>query len=637
MDRITAPIGHATMLKLARKFFLTLITGVLVSAMAFSAAAQAVPVELKQTDQGWQLLRDGKPYEIKGAGGDWHLEKDRGGRYLDLLVKSGGNSIRTWGVGEETQAVLDLAHAKGLTVTVGLWLGHERHGFDYTDLDQVAEQKEQVRQAVLKFKDHPAVLAWGVGNEMEGYDEGANAAIWSHVEAVAAMVKRIDPHHPTMTVIAEIGGRKLESIHKLCPSIDIVGINTYAGAASIPDRYGKSEIIKPYVVTEFGPAGTWEVGANSFGAPVEMTSTAKGPVYAKVYEALRADTKKCLGSYAFLWGAKVEATTTWFGMFLPDGSKLAAVDAMTEAWSGKLPSDLSPTIESIQVKGDYEKKPGAEVTVTIEAKDPEGKALDVQWKLMAESSEYFTGGDKMDAPPSFPKFITSASNTQCTVTLPEKKGIYRVYAIVKDPAGHAAVANVPLSAGTAPKSAAAGSVELQPGQTVDLPTVVYAEGGEKVPWIPAGYMGNTTAIKMDLGWVKDPNSGVSCIQATYQAADEWAGVVWQDPINDWGDRAGGYNLSGAKALEFWARGEKGGEVVNFGFGVLGADKKYRDSGSAELKEARLTDEWRKYRIELGDDVDLRRIKTGFYWTVAGQGKPVTFYLDDIRYVAENEE
>jgi hypothetical protein len=30
-------------------------------------------------------------------------------------------------------------------------------------------------------------------------------------------------------------------------------------------------------------------------------------------------------------------------------------------------------------------------------------------------------------------------------------------------------------------------------------------------------------------------------------------------------------------------------------------------------------------------LDLSRIITGFAWVVAGQGAPVTFYLDDVRY------
>ena len=350
---------------------------------------------------------------------------------------------------------------------------------------------------------------------------------------------------------------------------------------------------------------------------------------------MKADQGKCLGSYAFLWGAKVEATTTWFGMFLPDGSKLAAVDAMAQAWSGNKPDDLSPVISAIAVKGDYEAKPGSEVTITLDASDPEGKPITVQWSLYAESTAYFTGGDKMKTPPSFPELITSASNTSCTLTLPQEKGIYRVYAIVKDPAGHAAVANVPLSAGQ-PAKTAAGGAAITPGQKLDLPAFVYAEGGVQVPWIPSGYMGNTGAIKVDLGWVANPKNGVSCIKVTYDAADEWGGVVWQDPINDWGDAAGGYDLSGATALEFWARGDQGGEVLDFGFGVLDSDKKYPDSGSASLKGVRLTDDWRKYRIELDKSTDLKRIKTGFYWSIAGQGKPTVFFLDEIRYVADEE-
>lgn len=591
---------------------------------------QAIPVEVKKTPAGWQLLRDGKPYDVKGAGGDSYDT-------MKLLVASGANSIRTWGVGPETKALLDKAHEHGVTVTVGIWLGHERHGFDYNDFDQVSEQFEKVRAAVLAYKDHPAVLAWGIGNEMEGYEEGDNPAIWSHVEACAAMIKRLDPHHPTMTVIAEIGGRKVESIHKLCPSIDIVGINSYAGGTSLPKRYIKAGGNKPYIVTEFGPPGAWESSTTDFGAPNELSSNTKADFYASVYESLKADTTNCLGSYAFLWGNKVEATTTWFGMFLPDGSKLSAVDTMTKAWSGKSPADLSPSINKITIDGNYEKVPGAKVRIKLDATDAEGKPLKVSWKLMRDSITYLTGGDKVDAPPVFPDNILSSSNSSCELVLPDKGGIYRVYAIVKDPAGNAAVANVPLYAGPDPDAVQPDVAEMKPGQRLDLPAAVYTEGGLKVPWIPSGYMGNTEAINLDQGYVKNPRSGVSCIKVTYKAADKWAGVVWQDPLNDWGDKAGGYDLRGAKALEFWARGEQGGEIVDFGFGVLGRDKKFYDSGKGELSKVKLTDQWRRYRIELGKDVDLQRIKTGFYWSLAGQGEAVTFYLDDIRYVTEVPE
>ena len=59
------------------------------SGTAAKPPSAAVKVELKQTDGGWQLLRDGKPYVIKGAG----LQGSAAS-----LAKYGGNSFRTWGI-----------------------------------------------------------------------------------------------------------------------------------------------------------------------------------------------------------------------------------------------------------------------------------------------------------------------------------------------------------------------------------------------------------------------------------------------------------------------------------------------------------------------------------------------------------
>ncbi len=67
-----------------------------------------------------RLVRNGQPYFVKGVGGHTHLE---------ALAAAGGNSIRTWGT-DGLDEILDEAHRHGLTVTVGLWLGHERNGFD---------------------------------------------------------------------------------------------------------------------------------------------------------------------------------------------------------------------------------------------------------------------------------------------------------------------------------------------------------------------------------------------------------------------------------------------------------------------------------------------------------------------------
>jgi hypothetical protein len=71
-------------------------------------------------------------------------------------------------------------------------------------------------------------------------------------------------------------------------------------------------------------------------------------------------------------------------------------------------------------------------------------------------------------------------------------------------------------------------------------------------------------------------------------------------------------------------------VVNFFFGIIGRDKRYFDTAAGKIDKATLTTEWKEYVIELRDK-DLTRIKTGFGFSLAGQGGAVTFYLDDIRF------
>lgn len=599
------------------KHWIPILTVALMSATAIAADSQPMVVKLVSTKIGWQLTRDGQPYVIKGVGGD---------KQLDKLVAAGGNSIRTWSA-EKLKPILDEAQKHGLTVTVGLWLGHERHGFDYNNAEQVAAQYQAAEQTIMQFKDHPAVLMWALGNEMEGYAAGDNAAIWSAINNLATMAKRLDPNHPTMTVVAEIGGDRVKNIHRLCPDIDIVGINSYGGAATLPQRYREAGGTKPYVITEFGPAGMWEVTKNGWGAAPEPTSTEKAESYKKTYVAnVTANAAQCLGSYAFLWGQKQEATATWFGLLLPDGSRLGAVDVLSELWTGKPPSNRCPTIKAFSIAGETKVKPHATVTARLDVSDPDQDPLNVQWVLQAEAQEFAVGGDAEAVPPTFPEAIVKSSATSAEVKLPEGGGGYRLFAYVRDGKGNAAVANLPLYV-DAP-------IKIPSAQVATLPFVVYRDADQdKPPYVPTGWMGNAKAMKLDEAWKTNPHSGKTCLKFDFTANDGWGGIVWQSPPNDWGDKAGGWDLTGAKALTFWARGERGGEVASFQLGILGADKKFADSSNAKLENVKLTHEWEEYRIDLSGK-KLSRIKTGFVINVASSGKPLTIYLDDISYDAE---
>jgi hypothetical protein len=572
---------------------------------------QAVKVELKQLAGGWQLFRDGKPYVIKGAGG---------ADSLALLAKCGGNSIRTWSA-DNLQHHLDAAQACGLTVTVGLWLGQPAQGFDYGDPVQVGRQMEQVRKVVYRYRNHPAVLVWCLGNESEGLEQGDDPSYWHALNDLGAMVKKLDPHHPTMTVTAEIGGERISALNEFCPDIDIHGINSYAGCVALPERYRKAGGKKPYIVTEFGPQGQWEVAKTSFGTPPEPTSTEKAAHYRLSYEkGVQSELGKlCLGSYAFLWGHKVEATATWFGMFLPDGSRLEAVDTMTEIWSGKAAAKTCPKIESLKLEGPAEVTPDTVIKATLKARSPVGDALTVKWALYPEDRQYPLVGSDVQA--IFPDALVRASETGAEVKMPKGGGAYRLCVYVFDKHGGAATGNLSLHV-----QGPAIALKL-PGQKVKLPLQIL---GDEAPtaYAATGYMGNFQKVVMDGSCRVKPHAGATCTQVSYTAGDGWAGVVWQDPPSDWGQLPGGYDLTGASKLTFWARGANGGETVKFSFGLL-KDKKYNDTASGE-KLVTLTTGWQQFAIDLKGK-DLSCIKTGFVWTAEARGAQVVFYLDDVRY------
>ena len=399
------------------------------------ASGQAIPTRVISKDGKWQLLRANEPYRIRGAGGSASLE---------LLREIGGNSVRTWGA-DHLDEKLDAAQKLGLSVCVGIWLGHERHGFKYDSPEQVKRQYESARAQILKYKDHPAVLMWGIGNEMEGYAKGDNPNVWKAVNDIAKLAHEVDPNHPTMTVTAEIGGARVRCIRELCPDIDIHGINTYAGVTSIPKRYREAGGTKPYVITEFGPPGTWETAKTPWDKVQELTSTAKAEHYRRAWtEAIDSQPDLALGGYCFNWGAKREATETWFGMFLSDGTKLAAVDVMAELWTGHAPANRCPKIEPIVLSGPQRAAPGASLAATIKLSDPDGDAIQTEWVFRREPDAYKEGGDHEDATEVIAATIVRSDTTTAELRLPGQHGAYRLYAIVRDGRGAGATANVPL-------------------------------------------------------------------------------------------------------------------------------------------------------------------------------------------------
>ncbi|MDA7857872.1 hypothetical protein N9A72_00060 [bacterium] len=153
-------------------------------------------------------------------------------------------------------------------------------------------------------------------------------------------------------------------------------------------------------------------------------------------------------------------------------------------------------------------------------------------------------------------------------------------------------------------------------------------------YIPSGWMGDYGAIKMNEAYKTNPHSGKTCIKFTYTGKSPqgagWTGVYWQNPANNWGKIKGGYDLTGARELSFWARGATGGEIVEFKMG--GITGEYSDSDSATTGPITLTRHWKNYKISL-KGMDLHYISGGFVWVTSMMNAPqgMVFCLDDIIY------
>jgi hypothetical protein len=169
------------------------------------------------------------------------------------------------------------------------------------------------------------------------------------------------------------------------------------------------------------------------------------------------------------------------------------------------------------------------------------------------------------------------------------------------------------------------------------PFAIYLDKGSRQNhFIPSGFMPDGRCITFNDRWVENCQSGKTCIRVIYDVAcsaenQNWAGIYWLNPANNWGTQRGGYNLDGAIKLVFWARGDKGGERIEQ-FKIGGIMGEFPDTDMAMIGPVILTNEWREYSIDLRGK-DLAYISGGFSWATNADvnEEDCVFYLDNIRF------
>jgi hypothetical protein len=406
--------------------------------LSFSVNAQKVEIVKNEADTSFQLLRNGKPYFVNGAGG---------GSYVSRIPAAGGNSIRTWST-KDAKQILDSAQKHGLTVLMGLDATPERHGFNYDDTAAVRKQFDRLKQEVIKYKDHPALLAWGIGNELNLFYK--NQKVWHAVNDISKMIHELDKNHPTSTVLAGINSYEADYIKQHCTDIDFLGINMYGPLSTLPEHIRKVGYNGPYMVTEWGPTGHWECLTTDWNQPIEETSSEKASVYKMRYEySIERDKKRCMGSYVFLWGQKQERTPTWYGIFTEKGEESEVVDVMQYLWSGKWPVNKAPHIYSLQLNNKKASQsvyvqPGKSYTINAVASDPDNDVLKYRWELLPEPTKVGEGGDHEDKPQPINNLINSTAKGSGNIKAPLTPGAYRLFVYITDTHNNVATANLPF-------------------------------------------------------------------------------------------------------------------------------------------------------------------------------------------------
>ena len=310
----------------------------------------ASKVEVKKVEGISSFYVDGEKFDLKGVGFNWEYRND-----IEGIKNMGGNAIRTWTT-KYADSILPQAEKHNIKVAMGISIGKELWGFDYSDSTAVAQQFKKVKKQVLKYKDHPNLLCWVVGNELNLLfnEDGVtlkpvDPKVYDGLAQIVDYIHEVDPNHPVTSTFAGVINDHLQVAMKRCPQLDMVSVQVYAGLSSVEQAMKDTGIQKPYMVTEFGPRGFWEMPKTPWGREIEEPSGPKADgIIERIDQGLTNNTSgNCLGGFAFVWGQKQERTPTWYGMHHKDGSETEIIDRLTHLWTGKYPENRAPRVDAL--------------------------------------------------------------------------------------------------------------------------------------------------------------------------------------------------------------------------------------------------------------------------------------------------
>ena len=420
---------------------------------------------VEKTDGVWRLFKQETDPQKDGQKEPFYVNGAATNNFYADVKDWGGNVVRTYSTTDNTKLILDEAWSKGLYVNMGLYMKGSKD-FDYSDpanADVIKKQFEDHRMYVRRYRNHPAVFCWSIGNESEDVDAAGNAVYFKYVQEIAAMIHQEDPNHlTTITFSNSDPDKKIKVLKQNAPDVDMLSVNMYyPGVGNVATNVAAAGWDKPWMITEFGPRGTWNMSATSdpktlpWGCLEEMTSTEKAEIYAKIWnEDIKAnESKGCVGSFVFLWGYQTHGEVlSWYGLYDKERNTFGGVDEITECWTGvAVPVEKqAPRIEDRSKMTMNGKTSGAGVSViknstgntaAVTAYSPSGNILKYRWLINKENEALADGS----MPDGIEGLIADATKAEITFKAPAATGGYRLYVFVTDETNHkVAMACIPF-------------------------------------------------------------------------------------------------------------------------------------------------------------------------------------------------
>lgn len=399
-------------------------------------------VYIDQQNGRFTIVRNGKPFAMRGAGGYSHLRE---------LAEAGGNTLRTWDT-THIGRILDSAQANHIAVIVGLPLPNSGDISFYNDQRIVTARYNALRSLVNRFKSHPAVLMWCLGNELDFPNKWAYRNFYSGFNALTDMIRREDPDHPITTTILNFNRKYIFNIRLRC-HVDLLSFNIFSNLPLLRRDLADIEWFwkGPFMLLEWGINGPWQgTEQTAWGAYIEDTSKKKADIYRQRYQTdMPTENPRLLGACVFFWGNKQETTHTWFSIFDEDGNRSEAINTMQAIWTGKPAPRHYPEIRYMLVnaKGARDNiilTPGDSAAAEVSMFESEGHVRSIRWQVFRE--DWYRRNQANSTRKLVPLSTTvhSGDDLKLTFPAPAQEGPYRVFATIYDGEGNFASCNTPF-------------------------------------------------------------------------------------------------------------------------------------------------------------------------------------------------